>query len=214
MSKTFILTFLFTPTEIPWKNLSVHLPGCLTGLPCFQVRSGSGLGASANCSVWREYKDPGTVFGHSANNWHFSEAWCAGGQANLGGSKWFFCFLVQVWKQQMCKTSWEWECCMGMIAWSCMELHWSHGLCYFFLTETSLLVDLNTLPVHGVALCSPGTLLADVGELTVLRSFNLTMLQWTKPEKHSSLLRITCIETFVRGKFTEWFGLEGPLKVI
>ncbi|OPJ85613.1 hypothetical protein AV530_001803 [Patagioenas fasciata monilis] len=23
--------------EVPWKNLSVHLPGCLTGLPCFQI---------------------------------------------------------------------------------------------------------------------------------------------------------------------------------
>lgn len=48
MSKTLILTFLFAPAEVPWKSLSVRLSRCLTGLPCFQVRSGSGLGASAS----------------------------------------------------------------------------------------------------------------------------------------------------------------------
>lgn len=41
MSKTLILTFLFAPTEVLWKSLSVRLTGCLTGLPCFQVRNGS-----------------------------------------------------------------------------------------------------------------------------------------------------------------------------
>lgn len=45
MSKTLILTFLFAPTEVPWKSLSVRLTGCLTELPCFQVRSGSTLRA-------------------------------------------------------------------------------------------------------------------------------------------------------------------------
>lgn len=49
MSKMLILTFLFVPPEVPWKSLSLRLSGCLTGLPCFQVRSGSGPGASANC---------------------------------------------------------------------------------------------------------------------------------------------------------------------
>lgn len=54
----------------------------------------------------------------------------------------------------------------------CMVLHWSRGLYYFnfLLNETSLLVDLNSLPVPGVALCSLGTLLADDGELTVLQA--------------------------------------------
>lgn len=49
MSKTLILTFLFAPTEVPWKTLSIRLSGCLTGLPCSQVRNGLGPGAFDNC---------------------------------------------------------------------------------------------------------------------------------------------------------------------
>lgn len=86
-----------------------------------------------------------------------------GGQANPWGSKWFYCFWVQIWKQQTCRPSWEWECCMGMIAWCCGPYYFD-----FFLKETFLLVDLNSLPVHGMAFCSLDTLPADDGELTVL----------------------------------------------
>lgn len=52
---------------------------------------------------------------------------------------------------------------LGMIA-------WCRGPYYFdfFLKEIFLLVELNSLPVHGVAFCSLDTLPADDGELTIL----------------------------------------------
>ena len=49
------------------------------------------------------------------------------------------------------------------IAWSCGPYYFD-----FFLNKIFLLVDLNSLPVHGVALCSLDMLPGDDGELTVL----------------------------------------------
>jgi len=85
MSKLLVLTFLFAPAELPWKRLSVHLSGCLAGLPCFQVGMYQVLGLLPAA----EFRESGKTLGPCSVIQQMMgispKPGVRGGQANPGG---------------------------------------------------------------------------------------------------------------------------------